>query len=131
MALPLSAWFMRQVRACAIEQLGLPYVDGLRARGVSDARILWVHVLRNMGVPLLTLIGVSFGLLLGGSAIVESIFNWPGVGLASIEAVSARDYPFIGAYALVMAILYLILNALIDASYQLIDRRLRKKSCHA
>lgn len=130
-ALPLSAWFMRQVRACAIEQLGLPYVDGLRARGVSDARILWVHVLRNMGVPLLTLIGVSFGLLLGGSAIVESIFNWPGVGLASIEAVSARDYPFIGAYALVMAILYLILNALIDASYQLIDRRLRKKSCHA
>ena len=57
MALPLSAWFMRQVRACAIEQLGLPYVDGLRARGVSDARILWVHVLRNMGVPLLTLIG--------------------------------------------------------------------------
>lgn len=127
MALPLSAWFMRQVRACAIEQLGLPYVDGLRARGVSDARILWVHVLRNMGVPLLTLIGVSFGLLLGGSAIVESIFNWPGVGLASIEAVGARDYPFIGAYALVMAILYLILNALIDASYQLIDRRLRKR----
>lgn len=127
MALPLSAWFMRQVRAAAIEQLGRPYVDGLRSRGVGEGRILWVHVLRNMAVPLLTLVGVSFGMLLGGSAIVESIFNWPGVGLASIEAVGARDYPFIGAYALVMAVLYLVLNGIIDASYALVDRRIRRK----
>lgn len=126
-ALPLSAWFMRQVRASAIEELGRPYVDGLRARGVSEARILWVHVLRNMGVPLLTLIGVSFGMMLSGSAIVESVFGWPGVGLASIEAVGARDYPFIGAYALAMAVLYLLLNALVDASYGIVDRRLRRK----
>ena len=94
MSLPLSAWFMRQVRGYAIEQLSKGYVIGLRARGVSDARILWVHVLRNIGVPLLTLVGVSFGMLLGGSAIVESIFNWPGAGLAAIEAVGHRDYPF-------------------------------------
>lgn len=126
MALPLSAWFTRQVRANAIEQLGLPYVDGLRARGISDARIVCIHVLRNMSVPLLTLIGVSFGLLLGGSAIVESIFHWPGVGFASIEAVGARDYPFIGAYALVMAVIYLAVNALVDVSYRLVDPRTRK-----
>lgn len=127
MALPLSAWFARQVRGYAIEQLGSGYVEGLRARGVSEARILWVHVLRNLSIPLLTLVGVSFGMLLGGSAIVESIFNWPGVGLAAVEAVGHRDYPLIGAYALAMALIYLIINALVDASYRLIDQRTEKR----
>lgn len=127
MALPLSAWFMRQVRGYAIEQLSSGYVVGLRSRGVSNVRILWVHVLRNIGVPLLTLVGVAFGMLLGGSAIVESIFNWPGVGLAVIEAVGHRDYPFIGAYALVMAVFYLVINALVDLSYRFIDPRITKK----
>lgn len=126
MAIPLSAWFMRQVRAYAIEQLSSGYVAGLRARGVGGARILWVHVLRNISVPLLTLVGVSFGMLLGGSAIVESIFSWPGVGLAAIEAVGHRDYPFIGAYALAMAIAYLLVNALVDLSYRFVDPRIRK-----
>ncbi|MCI8367172.1 MAG: ABC transporter permease [Eggerthellaceae bacterium] len=125
LALPLSAWFSRQVRAGALEQLAQPYVDGLRARGIGEGRILWVHVLRNLGVPLLTLIGVSFGMLLGGSAIVESIFNWPGLGFASVEAVGARDYPFLAAYAMVMAVLYLLVNALVDASYRLVDPRVR------
>lgn len=128
MSLPLSAWFMRQVRGYAIEQLSKGYVIGLRARGVSDARILWVHVLRNIGVPLLTLVGVSFGMLLGGSAIVESIFNWPGVGLAAIEAVGHRDYPFIGAYALVMAVFYLLINALVDFSYRFVDPRIARRA---
>lgn len=128
MALPLSAWFARQVRAAAIEQLASGYVDGLRARGVSEARILWIHVLRNLSVPLLTLVGVSFGLLLGGSAIVESIFNWPGIGLAAIEAVGHRDYPFIGAYALAMAVIYLVVNALVDGSYRFIDPRVAKRA---
>lgn len=131
MALPLSAWFMRQVRGYALEQLSSGYVDGLRARGVSDGRIVWVHVLRNVSVPLLTLVGVSFGMLLGGSAIVESIFNWPGVGLAAIEAIGHRDYPFIGAYALAMAIFYLIINALVDWSYRFIDPRVGKEEANA
>lgn len=131
MALPLSAWFMRQVRGYALEQLSSGYVDGLRARGVSDGRIVWVHVLRNVSVPLLTLVGVSFGMLLGGSAIVESIFNWPGVGLAAIEAIGHRDYPFIGAYALVMAFFYLIINALVDWLYRFIDPRVGKEGTNA
>ena len=131
MALPLSAWFMRQIRGYALEQLSSGYVDGLRARGVSDGRIVWVHVLRNVSVPLLTLVGVSFGMLLGGSAIVESIFNWPGVGLAAIEAIGHRDYPFIGAYALVMAIFYLIINALVDWLYRFIDPRVGQEGTNA
>lgn len=131
MALPLSAWFMRQIRGYALEQLSSGYVDGLRARGVSDGRIVWVHVLRNVSVPLLTLVGMSFGMLLGGSAIVESIFNWPGVGLAAIEAIGHRDYPFIGAYALVMAIFYLIINALVDWLYRFIDPRVGQEGTNA
>lgn len=124
LALPLTAWFSRQIRAYAIEQLSKTYVNGLRSRGVSEARILWVHVLRNISVPLLTLVGVSLGMLLGGSAIVESIFNWPGLGFESIEAVGHRDYPFIGAYALTMAVIYLVVNGIIDASYRFIDPRI-------
>lgn len=128
LSLPLSAWFSRQVRGAAIEQLSSAYVDGLRARGVSDFRIVSVHVLRNITVPLLTLIGVSLGMLLGGSAIVESIFYWPGLGFESIEAVGHRDYPFIGAYALTMAVIYLLANGAIDLSYKYIDPRIRQKA---
>ena len=125
LAIPLSAWFSRQVRAYALEQLSKPYVEGLRSRGVSEARILWVHVLRNMAVPLLTLVGVSFGMLLGGSAIVESIFHWPGLSFESIEAVGHRDYPFVAAYALAMAVVYLLINALVDLGYRFVDPRTR------
>lgn len=125
LALPLTAWFSRQIRAYAIEQMSKPYVNGLRSRGVGEARILWVHVLRNISVPLLTLVGVSLGMLLGGSAIVESIFHWPGLGFESIEAVGHRDYPFIGAYALTMAVIYLVMNGIIDASYRFIDPRIK------
>ena len=125
LALPLGAWLSRQIRAYVLEQYNQPFVDGLRSRGVSEARILWVHVLRNIAVPLLTLVGVSCGMLLGGSAIVESIFSWPGLGYEVIQAVGHRDYPFISAYALVMAVMYLVVNGVVDASYALVDPRLK------
>ncbi len=128
MSLPLSAWFSRQVRASAIEQLACTYVDGLRSRGISELRIVAVHVLRNIMVPLLTLVGVSRGMLLGGSAIVESIFHWPGLGFESIEAIGHRDYPFIGAYALIMAVIYLLMNSIIDMSYRHIDPRIKAEA---
>lgn len=125
LALPLAAWLSRQIRAYALEQLNMPYVDGLRSRGISDARIVWVHVMRNIALPLLTLVGISFGMLLGGSAIVESIFSWPGLGFESIEAVGHRDYPFISAYALLMAIMYLVVNGIVDLSYRFVDPRVK------
>lgn len=125
LALPLAAWLSRQIRAYALEQLNMPYVDGLRSRGISDARIAWVHVMRNIALPLLTLVGISFGMLLGGSAIVESIFSWPGLGFESIEAVGHRDYSFISAYALLMAIMYLVVNGIVDLSYRFIDPRVK------
>ena len=126
MALPLSAWYVRQVRTIALEQLDSGYVDGLRSRGIPERRILFKHVLRNSLVPILALVGVSIGSLLGGTAIIESIFNWPGVGNLSVAAINARDYPVVQGYALLMAIVYLVVNWLVDLSYRFIDPRVGK-----
>lgn len=124
--LPLSAWYVRQFRAIALEQLSAPYVDGLRLRGVSELRILFCHVLRNSLVPLFALIGLSAGTLLGGTAIVESIFSWPGMGGFSVDAIGARDYPVVQAYALLMALVYLAVNVSMDAASRMADPRMRK-----
>ena len=126
LALPLSAWYVRQVRTIALEQLDGGYVDGLRSRGISERTILFKHVLKNSLVPILALVGLSVGGLLGGTAIVESIFNWPGVGNLSVAAINARDYPVVQGYALLMALVYLVVNFAIDASYRLVDPRIRK-----
>ena len=126
MALPLSAWYVRQVRTVALEQLDAPYVDGLRSRGVSERRILFVHVLRNSFVPLLALVGISIGSLLGGSAIVESIFNWPGVGNLSVSAIGSRDYAVVQGYALLMALVYLVVNWVVGLLQRMIDPRIGK-----
>jgi peptide/nickel transport system permease protein len=126
LALPLSAWYVRQVRTVALEQLDAPYVDGLRSRGVSEKSILFKHVLRNSLVPVLALVGISVGSLLGGSAIVESIFNWPGVGNLSVAAIGARDYAVVQGYALLMAIVYLVVNWAVGLLQRLIDPRIGK-----
>ena len=126
MALPLSAWYVRQVRTVALEQMDAPYVDGLRSRGVSERRILFVHVLRNSLVPVLALVGISIGSLLGGSAIVESIFNWPGVGNLSVSAIGSRDYAVVQGYALLMALVYLVVNWVVGLLQRMIDPRIGK-----
>lgn len=126
LALPLSAWYVRQVRTVALEQLDAPYVDGLRSRGVSEKSILFKHALRNSLVPVLALVGISVGSLLGGSAIVESIFNWPGVGNLSVAAIGARDYAVVQGYALLMAIVYLVVNWAVGLLQRLIDPRIGK-----
>lgn len=127
MALPLSAWYVRQVRTIALEQLEAPYVDGLRSRGLSERRILLAHVLKNSLVPVLALVGISVGSLLGGTAIIESIFNWPGVGNLSVSAINSRDYPVVQGYALLMALVYLVVNWGIDILYRVVDPRLRER----
>lgn len=128
MALPLSAWYVRQVRTIALEQLDAGYVDGLRSRGISERAILFKHVLRNSLVPILALVGLSVGSLLGGTAIVETIFNWPGVGNLSVAAINARDYSVVQGYALLMAIVYLVVNFLVDIAYRAVDPRIGREA---
>ena len=126
LALPLAAWYVRQVRAIALEQLDADYIVGLRSLGIPERNILFRHVLKNSLVPILSLVGLSIGSLLGGAAIVESIFNWPGVGNLSVAAINARDYPVVQGYALLMALVYLFVNFAIDIAYRLIDPRVEE-----
>ena len=126
LALPHAAWYVRQIRALALAELSSGYVEGLRARGVRERTILFKHVLRNSLVPILALVGISAGTLLGGSAVVEVVFSWPGVGNAAVSAISSRDYAVIQAYALLMALVYLVVNWAVDLLSGLVDPRIRQ-----
>lgn len=126
LSLTLAAWYIRQVRAIVLGELEKEYIDGLLARGVSETKIMFGHVLRNCLMPLVTLVGISFGTMLGGSTIVESIFTWPGVGKMAVDSITSRDYPVIQGYVVWIALIFLFINALVEISYSLLDPRLRK-----
>lgn len=126
LSLTLASWYIRQVRAIVLKELEKGYIDGLLTRGVSETRILFVHVLRNCLMPLVTLLGISFGTMLGGSTIVESIFTWPGVGKLAVDAITSRDYPVIQGYVVWMAVIFLVINAIVECSYSLMDPRIRR-----
>lgn len=124
-SLAMSAKYTRQVRHIFLEELNKPYVDGARMRGIKERVILWKHVLPNALLPLITLLGLSLGSLLGGTAVVEIIYNWPGMGSMAVKAISYRDYPLIQAYVLLIALIYLIINMIVDFSYKYIDSRVK------
>lgn len=123
-----AAWFTRQVRAIVVREQNNDYVLGLRSRGVGEMSIMFRHVLKNSLLPVLTLIGVSFGSLLGGATIVESIFSWPGLGKQAIDSIGFRDYPMIQGYVVWMALIFLFINALVDYSYKNLDPRVKHGS---
>ena len=125
LAFQCSATFVRQVRAVVLEQMGQEYVRGAVARGVKRSRILFTHILRNVWLPIITWVGIYFGVLLGGASIVETIFSWQGIGQLAVESVNRQDYPMIQGIVLWMALLYLIVNFLVDLSYSLLDPRVR------
>ncbi|MBO1870424.1 ABC transporter permease [Lachnoanaerobaculum sp. Marseille-Q4761] len=125
LSLAMSAKYIRQIRALIISELSKPYVSGARARGIKENTIIFFNVLRLTSLTLITLMALSFGSLLGGSAIVESIFMWDGIGKLAIESIKLRDYPVILAYVLWMAFIYVFINLLADISYYFLDPRLR------
>ena len=125
LSLAMSAKYIRQIRALIISELSKPYVAGARARGIKENTIIFFNVLRLTSLTLITLMTLSFGSLLGGSAIVESIFMWDGIGKLAIESIKLRDYPVILAYVLWMAFIYVFINLLADISYYFLDPRLR------
>ena len=127
LSLTLSAWYIRQVRSIVLQELDRGYVMGLQSRGIPEWKILSGHVLKNCMFPLVTLFGISFGVMLGGSTIVETIFSWPGIGKLAVTSISARDYPVIQAYVVWMAVIYLIINTLVEWISQIMDPRIRKR----
>lgn len=127
LAIPLSCSYIRQIRTALLEELGKEYVVGARSRGISEGRILFCHVLPGAMTPIITLIGLSVGHLLGGAAIIETIFSWQGIGSMVVDAIRVRDYPIIQGYVIWMALIYVLVNLLVDIACHLLDPKLRRK----
>ena len=125
LAFAMSAKYTRQVRTAVLEELSQDYVVGARARGVKEWKILWLNVFPNSLLPLLTMLGLSMGSLLGGTAVVEVIFTYPGMGNLAVSAITAYDYPLIQGYVLWISLIYMVVNLLVDLSYNLVDPRMK------
>ena len=125
LAIAMSAKYMRQVRATVLEELNKDYVLGAKARGVRSGVTLWKSVLKSSMLTIITLLALSIGSLLGGTAIIESIFMWDGVGKLAVDSITMRDYPMIQAYVVWMAIIYVVVNLITDILYHVLDPRIR------
>jgi peptide/nickel transport system permease protein len=126
-ALTLSAYSMarttRLVRAGMIETLAQDYVRTARAKGLTDRAVVLGHALRNVAIPVVTVIGLEFGTLLGGAVVTETIFAWPGVGRLVVQAIQGRDYPIVQAAVFYTAVLFVLINLLVDFIYTRLDPR--------
>jgi len=125
LALSMASKYTRQVRATVLEELNKDYVQGARARGIGEKKILVFSVLKSSMLTIVTLLALSIGSLLGGTAIVESIFMWDGVGKMAVDAITMRDYPIIQAYVIWMAFIYVMVNLVTDIVYHYLDPRIR------
>lgn len=125
LAISMASKYTRQVRATVLEELNKDYVTGARARGVRGKVIIWKSVMKSSMLTIITLLALSIGSLLGGTAIVENIFMWDGVGKMAVDAINMRDYPIIQAYVVWMAIIYVMVNLVTDILYHYLDPRVR------
>lgn len=121
----LAAILTRMVRSSVIEELGQDYVKTARAKGLAEQVVIYKHVLKNGLIPVVTIVGLQFGVLLGGAIITERIFNWPGIGTLTIEAIDARDYPLVQGCILVIALTYVLVNTATDLVYRWLDPRIK------
>jgi len=125
LGLGMTCKYIRQIRAAILEELENPYVIGARSRGIKENTIVYVNVLKNAMLTISTLIGLSFGSLLGGTCIVETIFMWPGLGKLSIEAITKRDYLLLQGYVVWIAVAFVVINLITDIVYRFIDPRIK------
>ncbi len=121
----LAAILARMVRSTLLEVLSEDYIRTARAKGLRESAVVWHHALRNAGLPIITILGLQLGTLLGGAVITEIIFSWPGLGYTLVESIQKRDYPVVQACVLLISLTYVIVNALTDVLYGLLDPRVR------
>jgi peptide/nickel transport system permease protein len=120
-----TARITRLTRSGMLEVLSQDYIRTARAKGVSDPPVVWKHALKNAAIPIVTIVGIELGTLLGGSVITETIFAWPGVGRLLIQSINFRDYPLVQGCILLIAVTYVAMNLLTDLTYGLLDPRIR------
>lgn len=116
---------LRQIRASMTEVLAQDYVRTARAKGLSEWQITYIHALRNALVPLITIVGLQIGAILGGAFVIETVFLWPGIGALAIQSIFSKDYPVIQGTVLLVAFSYMLTNLLVDVSYPFFDPRIR------
>jgi glutathione transport system permease protein len=124
----VAAVIARFTRTSLLETLREDYVRTARAKGAGEIRVIWLHALRNALLPVVTMIGLQFGFLLGGSIVIESVFSWPGMGKLLIDAVNMRDYPIIQAEMLLFSFEFLLINLLVDLLYAKLNPQIRLDS---
>ena len=124
------ALLIRLTRAGAHEALLQDYVKFARAKGLTNARVIGVHVLRNILIPIVTVIGLQFGSLIGFAIVTESVFAWPGMGKLLIDSISVLDRPVIVAYLLVIVTVFIVINLIVDVLYSALDPRVRLAEAH-
>jgi peptide/nickel transport system permease protein/oligopeptide transport system permease protein len=115
----------RQTRSAMLEVLGQDFVRTARAKGAGRLTVLIRHGLRNALLPILTVIGLQFGVLLGGAVLTESVFAWPGVGRLLVDSITARDLPVVQGIVLLLAVVFIVINLLTDLVYAYVDPRIR------
>ena len=125
LAVALTPVLIRTIRQSFLETLGDDHVRAARARGIPERRVILVHGLKVAALPLVTLIGLQAGLIMAGSYVVESIFNWPGIGKLTLDAVAGRDFPMIQGCVLVAALVFVLVNFFVDLAYAALDPRIR------
>ncbi len=125
MGAALAAILTRMVRSSVIEELGEDYVRAARAKGLSETQVIYKHVLKNGLIPVVTVLGLQFGVLLAGAIITETIFSWPGLGRLTVDSINSRDYPLVQGCILMIALTYIVANVLTDFAYRLLDPRIK------
>jgi peptide/nickel transport system permease protein len=115
----------RLVRSSLLEVLGLDYVKTARAKGISEYHVIMRHALRNALIPVVTVIGIQFGALLGGAVITETVFAWPGIGRLLIQAINQQDFPLAVGAVTIIALIFVVLNLIVDLTYGFLDPRVR------
>jgi len=120
-----TARITRLTRSGMLEVLSQDYIRTARAKGVGDPPVVWKHALKNAAIPIVTIVGIELGTLLGGSVITETIFAWPGVGRLSVQAIYNRDYPLVQAAVFTLATTFVLVNLVVDVVYTYLDPRIR------
>ena len=127
LGLGVAAVIARFTRSSFIEIMREDYVRTARAKGVHERLVVWKHALRNALIPVITMVGLQFGFLLGGSIVVETVFSWPGLGRLLVDSVSYRDYPVIQAEILLFSLEFILINLIVDLLYALANPEIRYK----
>ncbi|MEA2595974.1 MAG: peptide/nickel transport system permease protein [Thermomicrobiales bacterium] len=125
LTLTLMPLLIRAVRQSFLETLGEGFIRAGRARGLSERRLLFVHAMKVAAIPLITLVGLQAGYVLGGAVVIESIFNWPGIGNLALQAIQQRDFPMVQGTVLAIAVVFTLVNFLVDLTYSALDPRVK------